>query len=100
MKYRVVKWSSYSYRVEYRHNWWPFWTTATQYKSYESGPRKRERHGGFFRDIITEETVYGYHTSCFSSESEAKERIKSLKMLGVAKRNRKLNPKPQVVHTE
>lgn len=99
MKYRILKRSDYSYRVQYRSNWWPFWTTDSRYESYDE-PVKRERRGGFFMDIISVETVYGHHTNFFGSYSEAKARIKTLKGNERDKRNRKPDPKPQVVHTE
>ena len=99
MKYRIIKKTNYSYRVQCRANWWPFWSTDKRFKLYDK-PKRRERHGGLFGDIITKETIHGYHTSLFRSESEAKERIEVLKSQEQEKKNRKSAPKPQVIYTE
>jgi hypothetical protein len=98
MKYRIIQDERW-YKVQTRPWWWPFWSTDSHYKWYDK-PEKRERHGGFFGDIITEETVYGYHTTLHSTKHDAESRIKDLKRIAEEKRNRKPSPKPRVVHTE
>jgi hypothetical protein len=97
MKYRIVKKNEDDYRVQYRPNWWPFWTTDSRFEWYDE-PFKVQRHGGLFGNIVTEETVSSHFVKYFWSEAAAKKRIVELKKR--AREQKIPTPKPEVVHTE
>ena len=98
MKYKIVQESHLRFKVYSRPRWWPFWTDrSTHYVSYDK-PQEVQKYGGFWSDIGYKTTEYGWFSSSFGTQAEAKERIADLKRWAKTIREEKKET-PQVVYT-